>query len=146
LSNVRNAAGELEELIPRLRADPAAKARLQLLPDGQGAVELGLSGRGKAEPALAAVGVAAALENPATSSQDAERSREGGAIDGEDDGEPVLGNLSGEGERLEDGELSGAQAERAESRFIELGQGSGTAAQVRAEAGEKRRLKLVHAL
>ena len=128
--------GELQKIVPGLLSELTAQARLHFLPDGLGAIELGLSGAGEAQASFAAV-FAAALCEPALAAHDGEGASEAGAVHGQHFAELSLGDFAGPREDLQDGELGSAQPERTEGRFVEVGECAGGAAEVGAHAGER---------
>jgi hypothetical protein len=79
---------------------------------------------------------AAALGDPAVAAHDSECPGEGSAVHRKHFAQAALGNFSGAREDLEDGELSGAQADRPKGLLVELCKSPGGSAETAAQARE----------
>ena len=110
---------------------------------GTRALEFGPAGLTQGEPPFPAV-LAGSTDDPASAPHDCERAGERGAIDGQNLPERSLGNFSGKGQRLQQSELRGSQAEWPQSRVVVLGQHARGPTETRAHAGKSERGRLTH--
>lgn len=111
---------KIEQILPAAAAQPAAQAGLLLFPDRQGARQEGFSRLSQA-PEMPAPIFAGAAGDPAMAAHDFESAGERGDIESEHPGQAALREFTCGGEHLENGELGGAEAERAERFFVKLG-------------------------
>src|SRR5260370_28964201 len=86
-----------------------------------------------------------ALGDPAPPGHDFQCSGQGCAVHREHFAQMALGYFSGEREKLQDRELSGAQAKRAKGLVIELGEGPRGAAEVATHAWQNWQVVVAHA-
>lgn len=106
-------------------------------------LELRFAGSGETQPAFSPV-FPTAFRDPVLADHDCQCASEGGAVDREHCSQLALGHLSGQGEKLEDGELGGAQASRSKGLVIELSKGTGCAAEIAAHARQNWKVAFGH--
>jgi len=111
---------EVQKIFPGLLPYLMTQARLNFLPHRQSTVELCFARFGQTQPSFSTV-FAPTFCNPALPAHNLEGSSEGRTVHREHFAQLALGHFPGRGERLQDGELSGPQPQRAERIFIELG-------------------------
>jgi hypothetical protein len=135
--------GNLKQILPGLFPQPPAQSRLHFFPGRQRALELRFSVFGQAQPPLPAI-LAGTLRDPAFPSHDPQGATERRTVHGENFAQLVLIHLSRQRQRLHDGELRAAQAQRAERLFIQLGECPGRPAKVAAHARQFRKRGTIH--
>jgi hypothetical protein len=108
------------------------------------ALEFGPSGLTQRVPPFPAV-LAGSTGDLASAPHDCERAGESGAIDGQNLPERTLANFSGFGQRLQESEWCGSQAEWPESGVVVLGQSPRGPTETRAHEGKSEHGRLTHA-